>query len=121
MRAPERVRSSLGTRSTPKPNSAVSARQNNPARMLRERAGQRDPASLPNSCSRCGARWAGTVTAHCAGDCHRTFSGVGPFDEHRRDGKCLDPATLGMTLMPGRAYECWGRPSESNQHTPGEG
>jgi hypothetical protein len=36
--------------------------------------------------------------AHCTGphSCHRTFSGVGPFDEHRRDGQCADPLTLGM-------------------------
>jgi hypothetical protein len=33
--------------------------------------------------------------AHCS-VCHRTFSGVGPFDQHRRDGRCIDPATLGM-------------------------
>lgn len=33
--------------------------------------------------------------AHC-GSCHRTFRNVSWFDAHRRDGACLDPATLGL-------------------------
>lgn len=36
--------------------------------------------------------------AHCAGGCHRTFGGITGFDHHRRDGRCIDPATLGMAL-----------------------
>lgn len=37
--------------------------------------------------------------AHCpVAGCHRTFGGVSNFDKHRRNGWCLDPATLGMTL-----------------------
>lgn len=40
--------------------------------------------------------------AHCAaGSCHKTFGGVGGFDKHRRDGSCLDPATLGMVEIKG--------------------
>lgn len=35
--------------------------------------------------------------AHCT-VCHRTFGGVSNFDKHRRDGWCIDPSTLGMTL-----------------------
>jgi hypothetical protein len=35
--------------------------------------------------------------AHCgAAGCHRTFRNVDHFDRHRRDGTCVDPATLGM-------------------------
>lgn len=34
--------------------------------------------------------------AHCAGECHNTFGTVSAFDRHRRDGQCLDPATLRM-------------------------
>ena len=43
----------------------------------------------------CGARWhqAGNRTSHCAG-CHRTFSSTSTFDAHRRDMRCVDPATL---------------------------
>lgn len=35
--------------------------------------------------------------AHC-GACHVTFAGVRYFDRHRKDGRCLDPAELGLTL-----------------------
>lgn len=35
--------------------------------------------------------------AHCAAlGCHQTFGGVRGFDEHRKDGRCLNPASLGM-------------------------
>lgn len=41
-------------------------------------------------CGRVAPSW-----AHCAA-CHRTFGGVRGFDDHRRDGQCIDPSTLGM-------------------------
>jgi len=43
----------------------------------------------------CGAQWMqqGSETGHCCG-CHRTFSAERAFEAHRRDGNCLDPATL---------------------------
>jgi hypothetical protein len=50
---------------------------------------------LPHSC-RCGARWSGGMTAHCAGSCHRTFTRPSNFDRHRRGGQCVDPATVGL-------------------------
>lgn len=28
--------------------------------------------------------------------CGRVFKSAGGFDQHRRGGKCLDPATIGM-------------------------
>lgn len=65
---------------------------------------------LPHTC-RCGARWSGSRTAHC-GACHETFSGVAPFDAHRRGGECRPPAEVGLTLFPERAYRCWGNPAE---------
>jgi len=34
--------------------------------------------------------------AHC-GACHHTFGGVSGFDRHRRDGRCLDPVSLGLS------------------------
>lgn len=64
---------------------------------------------LPHSC-KCGAKWSGSRTAHCAGTCHKTFSGEGPFLRHRKDGNCLDPVSRGMSLLPNRAYECFGYP-----------
>ncbi|MFI2663379.1 FDXHR family putative zinc-binding protein [Micromonospora carbonacea] len=38
--------------------------------------------------------------AHCS-VCHHTFGGVTGFDSHRRDGTCLDPATLGFVQRDG--------------------
>lgn len=34
--------------------------------------------------------------AHCA-TCHVTFGGVSNFDRHRSNGRCLPPASLGLT------------------------
>lgn len=63
---------------------------------------------LPHTC-RCGARWSGSNTCHAA-CCHLTFSGVESFDIHRRGGDCKPPASVGLQLVDGRAYECWGKP-----------
>jgi hypothetical protein len=95
--------------STREPSSAVTARQGTPARSVSEQTpGSRMYSDLPHSC-RCGDRWAGSQTCHCP-TCHRTFSGVTHFDRHRRAGECLDPAGIGLSLIEGRAYECWGEP-----------
>ena len=41
--------------------------------------------------------------AHCPVDnCHHTFTTVSNFDKHRRNGRCLDLATIGM------APNAWG-------------
>ncbi len=82
-----------------------------PDRSLR---GTADPSTLPHRCGRCESRWAGNSTCHCGGGCHQTFSGVTTFDRHRRNGQCLDPASVGLTLQPGRAYECWGNSEETS-------
>ena len=63
---------------------------------------------LPHSCAQ-GHRWAGSLTCHCS-VCHRSFSGVKHFDRHRRGGVCLDPAEIGLSLLVGRAFDCWGVP-----------
>lgn len=69
--------------------------------------GTRNYEDLPHS-HRCGARWSGSQTCHCAAPgCCRTFTGIGAFDRHRRGGTCADPATIGMVLAPGRAYDAW--------------
>jgi hypothetical protein len=72
-------------------------------------AGTRTFEDLPHTC-RCGARWSGSATCHC-GACHTTFGGIGAFDLHRRGGRCAHPASLGLTLLPGRAYDAWGSPA----------
>jgi hypothetical protein len=33
--------------------------------------------------------------------------GITAFDRHRKGGVCADPATVGMVLATGRAYEAW--------------
>lgn len=102
---------------------AVPAGPSNPARGINGEPGTADPATLPYTC-RCGTRWNGTRTAHCAAQCHRTFTGVTGFDAHRRDGQCVDPASLGMVVIPGRAYEVWGHTDtddSAREHGRGEG
>lgn len=89
---------------------AATARQQNAQRAYDAR-GTRAEEDLPHAC-RCGSRWSGGLTAHCAA-CHRTFSGIGPFDRHRRDDGCADPATVGLVLATGRAFECWGNPPDT--------
>jgi hypothetical protein len=71
-----------------------------------------DPAR-PHGCGGCPARWSGTRTSHCgAAGCHVSFAGVSLFDRHRVNGHCVPPARLGMSLLPGRPYPCWGYPTE---------
>lgn len=94
---------------TPRPRKSATARHADAERM-RERRGQRAHEDLPFGHG-CGARWSGANTSHCA-RCHRTFSGVAGFDDHRKDGQCLDPATVGMSLLDGRSYPVWGFPLE---------
>lgn len=78
-------------------------------------AATRAAADLPHNCH-CGARWSGSTTCHCGtGGCHVSFSSVGSFSRHRRDGHCLDPQTVGMSLVPGRAFPCWGYPADTTQ------
>lgn len=55
-----------------------------------------------HTCGGCDSTWSLSAKAacHCSA-CHRTFSGIGLFDRHRRHqdvegdrGTCLDPATM---------------------------
>jgi len=62
---------------------------------------------------RCGRRWTGLSQCHCTA-CHRHFSSLGPFDMHRRDGRCNDPASLvrkdgspSMTQTDGELGALW--------------
>ncbi len=80
-------------------------------------AGTRNHADLPHG-HHCGARWSGTTTCHC-GACCKTFTGIGAFDRHRKGGECADPATIGMAVIPGRAYQAWTTPeSRDAEETP---
>jgi len=48
-------------------------------------------------CIICSERWTSKSLAHCTA-CHRTFGGVGGFDKHRDNGRCIDPMELGMEI-----------------------
>lgn len=52
---------------------------------------------MVGSCRGCGKRFSGLKMAHCSMDyCHQTFSTPNLFDSHRKNGKCLDPGSLGL-------------------------
>lgn len=68
---------------------------------------------LPHGCLRCGQKWSGTITSHCGAGCCNTFSRVSAFDRHRRHGGCRPPAEVGLTLVAGRHYPCWGTTEET--------
>lgn len=93
-------------RTAPEVRSALPGAARTPATGIS--AGRSD---LPYGC-RCGARWSGSGSTHCAGGCHLTFSGVPPFDRHRVKGRCVEPSSLGMALVPGRTTEVWGYPQD---------
>lgn len=62
---------------------------------------------------RCGAAWGGLVTSHC-GACHHTFTTVGNFDRHRRDGGCLVPTECGFEVKQRAGYTAWGMPGRED-------
>lgn len=72
--------------------------------------------ALPNTCGRCGTRWAGTRTAHC-GSCHISFSSPSSFDAHRirrgtKEGTCADPAAVGLIRQDRAGYAVWAAPGD---------
>lgn len=95
----------MGTRSTPKPNSAVYGLH---------RDAELQVLSLPHTCRGCPARWAGTSTSHCAADCHLTFTSPSAFDAHRdgKTGACLPPERVGLVAFERAGYTAWGRPAD---------
>jgi hypothetical protein len=55
-----------------------------------------EPSWLPVTCAGCTRRWYGIERAHCTA-CHRTFTTVEFFDQHRVGHVCHNPASLGLT------------------------
>lgn len=76
-------------------------------------------AALPHHCTRCDARWGGSLTAHCSG-CHITVTGLTAFDKHR-DGShakgrfCLTPEDAGLVIT-NRLYPCFGLPGAETHY-----
>lgn len=53
---------------------------------------------MAHSCTvACTAGWKAGRKCHCRA-CGANFLGVGPFDKHRQRDRCVDPATIGMSL-----------------------
>lgn len=51
---------------------------------------------MSRSCTT-ACRQPGPSHAHCAAaSCHTTFATIGSFDDHRRGGQCLPPASIGL-------------------------
>ncbi len=49
----------------------------------------------------CGVEWAGADRAHCCrrtGGCGHVFDDAGLWDQHRRNGRCLDPRSIDLVL-----------------------
>ena len=104
-RRSERRTDPTPTRSTPGRSSAASGV------MVAEKR-----TVLPHGCN-CGARWAGSNTAHC-GACHVTLSSVTAFDRHRRGGECHDPTEVGLVRIDRAGYHVWGWPSRDDGGQP---
>jgi len=73
-------------------------------------------SALPHAC-KCGARWGGANTGHCAA-CHHTFTGITAFDQHRdgshaRGRYCVPPEDAGL-VPSSRAYPCWAIPGTND-------
>lgn len=50
---------------------------------------------MAHSCKGCTNRWTGMKMAHCP-SCHETFSTPANFDRHRKNGKCVEPTSVGL-------------------------
>lgn len=68
---------------------------------------------MTNTCGNCPQTWTGTKAAHCA-TCHETFTGPSHFDRHRHDGKCLEPAGIGLVLVERAGWTAWGTEMDEN-------
>jgi hypothetical protein len=54
-------------------------------------------------CAGCDNTWTALGRAHCSA-CHRTFSGLSSFDQHRHHGECRDPAGMSGLLLDEAGY-----------------
>lgn len=51
-----------------------------------------------------GCKWDGLSKAHCAAECHLTYSRESSFNRHRRGGKCLTPEEAGLEARQGNDF-----------------
>lgn len=75
----------------------------------------KDDRAVVGNCIQCGTYWRGALICHCA-TCHLTFTSVGPFDEHRYQGRCRTQAELTERgLEPNDAGQ-WRRPMPADRN-----
>jgi hypothetical protein len=60
------------------------------------------------ACGRCDRWWTGRSEAHCSA-CHETFTCIGAFDWHRRNGQCRKPQTSAW-WWPTGVWFGWSQP-----------
>jgi len=58
----------------------------------------------------CQQWWTGAERSH-ASCCHRTFSSLSAFDQHRKGGRCNDPADMGLVAREKPYGTLWGWPA----------
>jgi len=58
----------------------------------------------------CKSWWTGGERSH-ASCCHRTFSSLSAFDQHRKGGRCNDPTTVGLVARQKPYGMLWGWPA----------
>ncbi|QCX81203.1 hypothetical protein C9F11_38100 [Streptomyces sp. YIM 121038] len=64
----------------------------------------------------CGSWWTGAERSHCGGCC-RTFSSLTAFDQHRKGGRCNNPATIALAARQKPHGTLWGWPAPIGGYT----
>jgi hypothetical protein len=65
-------------------------------------------------CGGCGSRWTGLSVCH-AKCCHRTFSSLSGFDQHRVGAQCCDPKTRGLVPISRLHWSGFGRAGDDER------
>ncbi len=61
------------------------------------------PENMLRSCGGCDARWYGPLRCHCS-VCHVTVDDESLWNQHRVDGECRWPGSLGLTRDRGGVW-----------------
>lgn len=71
-----------------------------------------NPTPIPKSAvthGECGSWWTGAERSH-ASCCHRTFSSLSAFDQHRKGLRCNNPEDVGLVAREKPYGTLWGWP-----------
>jgi hypothetical protein len=72
-----------------------------------------NPTLIPKNAvwhGECGSWWSGAERSH-ASCCHRTFSSLSAFDQHRKGLRCNDPESVGLVAREKPYGTLWGWPA----------